>query len=303
MRWSGVAVIASGLLGCSGTAGEHDDGVRVVRDAAADVSSIDASEPHVAPEDAPPADTEDGGVDAVEAGEASVDLDEDGLDDAYEAKVAAEYLPFMSVDPDDDCPRAVIVYRLRPHPDAPSTRLLLVVDTLFEKDCGAAGHPGDNEVFGVTIDPSKPAPAGILAVRAISHQSTACEEKTTCGSCGGLDACTTAAKGGVAGYPVVFYSKGKHGAYASEGKCDGACFLTNWCTLAKEPFTAPMVNAGEPDRPLVNDLTKAGFVTVANGWSEKDVFDYDVWSGEDFGGAGNVADDLVDPAFVTPACP
>ncbi len=164
------------------------------------------------------------------------------------------------------------------------------------------GHPGDNEVFGVTIDPSRPAPEGILAVRAISHQNTACEAKTDCGSCGGLTACATAMRNGKP-FPIVWYSKGKHGAYMSEAKCDGACFFTNQCTLAKAETIPKMINVGEPEKQLVNNLTAAGLITVASGWTEVGLMNFDPWSGKNFGGAGNVADDLVDPAFVTPACP
>lgn len=231
----------------------------------------------------------------------SADRDGDGLDDAYEDKIVSEYLPYLSIDAGDKCPRAILVYRLYPHPDAPKTRLHLIVDTLFETDCGASGHVGDNEVFGLTIDPSKPAPAGILAVRAISHQGTTCEAVTNCGSCAGLEKCTTATRRGAA-YPVVFYSKDKHGSYMQESKCDNACFFTNFCTLAPTPTEPRMINAGEPGKPMVNDLTAAGMITTAAGWTEMTVFAYDPWGGKEFGKAGKVSEDLVDKAFLTGAC-
>ncbi len=60
------------------------------------------------------------------------------------------------------------------------------------------------------------------------------------------------------------------------------------------------MNAGEPGKPLVNDLTTDGFINAAEGWTEPSLMSYDPWSGQDFGTAGNVADDLVDPAFVIP---
>jgi hypothetical protein len=233
---------------------------------------------------------------------AMTDLDGDGLDDALEDKIAAEYLPFLSFDPTDTCPRSVIVFRLYPHPDAKDTRLHLIVDTLFEKDCGASGHVGDNEVFGVTIDRSKPAPAGILAVRAISHQGTSCEAITNCGTCAGLTACETAMRKGSL-FPVVYYSKNKHGAYLQDGKCDNACFFTNFCTLAPTPSEPKMLNVGEPGKPLVKDLTSAGLITTASGWTEMSVFNYDPWGDKEFGKAGKVGEDLIDKAFLTPACP
>ncbi len=253
--------------------------------------------------------TMDAGSPAVDAGPRPdagpiVDMDGDGLDDGEEMRLMMEYLPFLNVDPGDTCPLAGIIFRLRPHPASP-TRIHAIVDMLFENDCGASGHIGDDEVFGITIDPSRPAPAGILAIRAISHQATACEHISNCGPCPGaapaLPACTTAMRAG-APFPVVFYSRNKHGAYMSEAACDGACFFTNQCTATATPAMPMMVNAGEPAMPLTRNLTAAGLITMANGWSDMRVFDYDPWGPDDFGGAGSVRGDLMDDAFLTPAC-
>ena len=214
-----------------------------------------------------------------------------------------DYLPFISLDPGDGCPRNGIVYRLRPHPQA-ATLVFVIAVILYENDCGASGHVGDNEAFGLTIDPAQPAPAGILAVRAISHRGTACENVSDCGSCGGLSACTTATRNGQP-YPVVFASKDKHGNYMSEsgwGGCDGSCFLTNWCTLNSTPLDPPLVNVGEPDHPLVSDLTTAGFINSTNGWTASELMHFDPWADVDFGGAGNVRSDFLDDAFVTTTC-
>lgn len=290
-----LGLVALAIVACGGSA----DNIVSDTDVGVDATTTDSLGP-----------TDETSIDSatVETGsdvtpsEAGADLDGDGLDDAYEARIAADYLPYLSFDPADGSPRAIIVYRVYPHPDAPMTRLHVIVDTLLETDCGASGHPGDNEVFGMTIDPSKPAPAGILAVRAISHQGTACEAVTNCGSCASLEKCTTAMRRGAA-YPVVFYSKDKHGSYMQESKCDNACFFTNFCTLAPTPTEPRMVNAGEPGKPLVNDLTKAGFITASAGWTEPTVLNYDVWGGKAFGKAGVVSDDLIDKAFLTAACP
>jgi hypothetical protein len=236
------------------------------------------------------------------AGEAGApqDSDHDGISDADEDRFAHDYLPFLSLDPSDDCPRAGILYRLRPHPTLPG-RLHMIVDVLLEHDCGALGHIGDDEVFGVTIDPSRPGPAGIVAVRAIAHQATACQSITDCGSCAGMSACRTATKDGQV-YPVVFSSKNKHGMYVDEGACNGACFLSNWCTMAPMPPALPMVNAGEPSAPMTRDLTTGGFITPQNGWSEPELMHFDPWGNQNFGGAGNVTDDLTDDSFLSPGC-
>jgi len=160
-------------------------------------------------------------------------------------------------------------------------------------------------VFGVVIDPSKPAPAGILALRAISHQGTPCQQITTCGACPGMTACTTAQRNG-APYPVVFPSKDKHGNYVVKATCDQSLLCDfGGCALSPTAASSPMVNVGEPSHPLVHDLTNDGFITPANGFTKTELMHFDPWKPGDFGAAGDVSQDLVDPAFVvdTTACP
>src|SRR5204862_6609177 len=112
----------------------------------------------------------------------------------------------------------------------------------------------DDEVFGEIIDPSRPAPDGILALRAISHQNTTCERTTTCGTLPGCQPCATAEKGGLP-YPVVFASTDKHGSYVSQAVCNRwLCDLAG-CSLSAISDAPPFVNAGEPRSPLSTDLT------------------------------------------------
>ncbi len=229
-----------------------------------------------------------------------VDLDQDGIPDSVEDQMVHDYLPFLSVEANDSCPLGALLYRARPHPMDPSLVHVIVVH-LYERDCGPGPHAGDDEVFGMTIDPSIRPPEGILAVRAIAHQNTPCQKITDCGRCSGATACSTGTRMG-APYPVVFSSKNKHGSYLSLSACDGACFITNFCDLAPTPDEPPILNAGEPGRPLTHDLTASGIVTSTAGWTETSLFHYDPWGGTDFGGAGNVAADLVDNSFLTPAC-
>ena len=151
----------------------------------------------------------------------------------------------------------------------------------------------------MTIDPTVPPPAGLLAIKAASHQGTPCQVISECGRCPGLTACDTTM---VAGTPtaVVYTSRDKHATHARLATCGGLCF--DQCTLAATSDDPPMVDAGEPAMPLVNNLTTQGFITAANGWTEPAVFDFDPWGATDFAGAGNVAEDLVDPTFVAAAC-
>jgi hypothetical protein len=236
-------------------------------------------------------------------GDASADLDGDGIPDAEEERLAKDYLPFLSTDPADGCPLSGILYRVRPHPDDP-TLVTIVYDHLYQDDCGSfgTGHVGDDEAFGVTIDPTQPAPDGIVSMIAVGHQNTACEADTQCGRCSGQSACDTTPLHGKS-WPVVFAGKDKHANYVQEDKCSLFTSCLDMCTLAPTPQVVPMVNAGEPDHHFVDDLTTQAFVNEANGWTKTELFHVNPWDASvDFGGAGAIGGDLVDDAFVPPAC-
>lgn len=227
-----------------------------------------------------------------------VDRDGDGLDDAYELQLATDYMPHISLVPSDGCKRSGLVVRVRPHPADP-TKILILYDHLFETDCGLNGHTGDNEAFGVAIDPAIPAPGGILAIRTASHQNTPCERVTDCSTCGGSDerdACEL-----TAGRPMIYPSKDKHGQYANLGKCGGACFDS--CAANPERHVPPIANVGEPGKPLVTNLTTQGFINSAFGWTKAELMNVDPWAPGDFGSAGNIADDMIDQEFEAGLCP
>ncbi len=240
-----------------------------------------------------------GGGSAAGGGTAIVDDDHDGLDDAFEQRLAEAYLPVIAVDPNDNCPLGGFIVRVRPHPTDPSL-VHILYDHLYQADCGINGHSGDDEVFAITVDPAKPAPAGITAMKAISHQGTACEKDTTCGVCNGLNSCDGEPDGGKR--PVLYASKDKHGSYARLTDCNPFTTCLDTCSF-NDVRNLPIVNVGEPDAHFVEDLTDAGFITTANGWTEMSLFHFNPWQpGAVFGGAGVVADDLVDPSFDTAAC-
>jgi hypothetical protein len=231
-----------------------------------------------------------------------VDADGDGLDDGWEAMIAARYLPYVSVDPNDGCPLGGLLYRVHPHP-ANAAFLHIVYDHLYQEDCGLNGHIGDDEAFGITVDPSQPPPQGIVAMRGVGHQGTLCEQDTECGRCPGQTACDTAMVAGAA-WPVVYASKDKHANYVLLSRCSLFTTCLDTCSLATTPAVLPMVNAGEPGGHLTEDLTTNGFITSANGWTEPSLLHFNPWDpAKIFGGAGNIAGDLVDSAFVPAACP
>jgi len=230
------------------------------------------------------------------------DQDRDGLDDATELMWAEQYLPFLSISPGDDCPTAGIVVRVSPHPTAAGF-VHIVYDVLYNDDCGIGGHVGDDERFATTIDPSMPPPAGIVAIKAIAHKGSLCEKASSCGRCAGLTACQTLVQNGAA-FPAIWASRDKHGNYVDRTT---TCLFDNTCLDVCDdrsaPAQLPVVNVGEPCFPLVNNLTTQGFITAQNGWTHQELFNYDPWSGLDFGGGSVVSSDLTDPAFDTPACP
>ncbi len=293
------------LVGCGvPTKGASDSAVTSSDTTTTDSQSVDSQsvDSHAADS---VTDTSDGGSDSGTGDTASAaDLDGDGLLDVDEQRIAAAYLPFISLPPDDGCPTMGVLFRATPHPLDP-TKLHIVYDLLYDNDCGVGGHVGDDEVFAVTVDPAVAAPGGILAIVAIAHQNTLCEKDSMCGCGGGaLTACSlTVWDGG--DWPEVFPSIGKHGNYLYDSDCEGACLFTNYCALATTPPSPILVNAGEPDHPLTRDLTTSGLVTAENGWTNAELFDYDPWGDSNFGGAGNVTSDLTDTAFDTPVpvCP
>jgi len=248
----------------------------------------------------------DGAIGGSDAAAALTDDDQDGLDDAQELAWARAYLPYISHSPTEQCKTGGLLVRVSPHAQDP-TLVHIIYDYLYNDDCGTAiggigGHDGDDEVFAATIDPAQPPPAGIIALKAISHQGTPCERDSTCGKCSGLTACATLPIAGVA-WPAVWPSKDKHGSYVDRAdSCSAFATCFDECDDATAPTVPEIVNAGEPAHPLIHDLTDHGFITTANGWTHMELFHFDPWKDQTFGSAGNVSQDLVDPAFDTPAC-
>lgn len=303
-----AALVVMGLS-CAGAPAGDDAGTPPVDAGTADAGATDAGAPDAGAADAGPPDagtadagSTDAGADdagALDAGiDAGVDQDGDGLADALEDALARGSFPYLSLAPDDGCPLGVVVYRARPHPDDP-TLVLLFYAHLYERDCGLTGHVGDNEDFGVTVDPALPPPLGLKAMKSIGHQGTICQQVTQCGRCGGLTACELTD----AGQPVLYASKGKHAGYVEKSRCNPVTACLDTCTFNPVPRVPPMVNAGEPGRPLVGDLTTAGLITADAGWTEASLFFFEPWdAGASFGTVSGLASRLVDPDFVPPAC-
>lgn len=230
----------------------------------------------------------------------SNDQDRDGLDDAMELAWAQQYLPYLSVSPEDSCPTAGIVARIEPLSMSGFVRIRY--DVLYDNDCGLGPHVGDDERFAMTVDVTRPPPDGIVTIKAVSHKGTQCEKESDCGGCPGQQPCATLPRDGTL-WPAVWIARDKHGNYVDRAmfcKFDNTCL--DDCDDNPTPASLPVVNVGEPCFPLVNNLTTQGFITTANGWKNQVLFDYDPWGGQPFGEGSVVATDLTDAEFETPPC-
>ena len=214
---------------------------------------------------------------------------------------AQQYMPFLSISAEDNCPTAGVVVRVTPAQMA--GHVLIRYDVLYNQDCGIEGHVGDDERFAITIDPAVPPPNGILSIRAISHKGSVCEKESDCGVCGGQATCATLVDNGTA-IPAVWVSRDKHGNYVNrESTCQFFNTCIDDCDDNASRAVLTVVNVGEPCAPLVHNLTTEGFITTANGWTNAALLDYDPWGGQPFGGGSPILTDLTDPAFDTTGCP
>jgi hypothetical protein len=228
------------------------------------------------------------------------DADHDQLDDAMELAWAQQYLPYLSISPQDDCFTGGIVARVEP---LPMGFVRIRYDVLYDTDCGIGGHIGDDERFAMIIDPRVAPPQGIVRIKAIAHKGSECNKESECGQCAGQSACQTLVENGTP-WPAVWVSRDKHGNYVDRSS---TCKLGNTCLDDCDDNATraalPVVNVGEPCYPLVHDLTTEGFITAENGWANQALYHYAPWGGQPFGQGGVIADDLTSPDFEIAACP
>jgi hypothetical protein len=214
------------------------------------------------------------------------DADGDGLDDDFEREVAEQNLPAIRLATDESCPGPHgVVYRVRRHPQAPQ-RLAITYVVLYDQDCGQLnGHLGDDEAFAITVDlDAQPGANATVGVATWAHAGTACESHSSCQTSPGTGACAQRGLGEV----QIYSSRDKHANYLSTDTCHDNCFDT--CSAGAH-ITGPLVDVGQPDKPLVRDLTTDGFIQSQSGWS-RGLLHADPWKHGDFAGAGNIANQL-----------
>ena len=210
------------------------------------------------------------------------DEDGDGLFDALEVALFERHRPAFSMTTSDACALSGEVYRVRLHPEG-SGEVLLQGVLFFARDCGIGGHEGDVVGWSALVDPtSVGANEGLLSLRVDTGFGEACSHSSECGACSDLEACEFA----VDGRARVFVSGQDHRLFLDSAACATApCGgpLTCESTATRQALA---LNVGEPDAPLVSDLTAAGVITSANGWAIEALMDHDPWGGLAFGEAG-----------------
>jgi hypothetical protein len=200
------------------------------------------------------------------------DWDGDGIDDDLEMNLAARFLPTRHFTWGEGCPSPLprpILFRAR----YMSSNGVVYTDyigihyvELYDDDCGALGHNGDNESFFVLLQYD----GGDWVFRGLAttaHWGSSCELR------------------GANYNNNVWISSGKHANYASPGDCSGDCFGANSCSDPGFTYNAALYNVGEPGYhlwPYVNDLGD-----VYGPWSG-----YTAWSGGSFQDAGVISDQL-----------
>ncbi len=167
------------------------------------------------------------------------DNDYDGIDDGFEAQLAAQFLPEIRYDWWEDCDTPdtrPVLFRLR-HPSVNG-----VVDTnyiainyvrLYNLDCGGhSSHWGDNEPFLVFLKLVN-GTWTFSTISATNHAGTIFEEPTA-----SFD-------------PILWVSRSKHANYAELSKCDGGI---DHCSWDGPTYSHTLYNVGEPTARLTNHL-------------------------------------------------
>jgi hypothetical protein len=217
------------------------------------------------------------------------DQDGNGLDDAFEREIAELNYPKVALAYQDECavPRGVI-YRARRHPQNPK-RVAITYTVLYNRDCGEVNsHDGDTGTFAITVDlDAEPGAAATVGVTAWAHYGTICGSTSSCETEPGTNECATP-KGGQE--VVIYTARNKHQLYLSKSTCNGNCF--DRCDDG-ERVVGPLLNVGEPDHPLVTDLTTQGFVKSADGWLHQ-LLHFNPWSSKSFAGGDQLGQRLID---------
>jgi hypothetical protein len=186
----------------------------------------------------------------------SQDSDRDGLSDALEDALLAQFAPRFMVNADDcaGLPAAFVPFNANPavqredgtiygqaFPQAQNAAAVeLHYFHLWKSDCGEMSHNRDAEHVAVLVTHGNSSEWKALYWYAAAHEDTVC------------DASQIARAASVDGQlhgPRVWISRGKHASFLSEAICRGGCG-GDVCTEMKPLGTANIINMGELTAPM-----------------------------------------------------
>jgi hypothetical protein len=251
------------------------------------------------------------------------DDDLDGLDDGFELQIAVQLFPrlwyFRGASASENCaapfPRPIL-FRARPLKLQRNPRYTSIVVSyvlLYNEDCGAGPHPGDNEAFTTYVRLDEAGNWLVDGVFAVGHFNTAAETTST----------------DFRNYegwwePNIWVARNKHANYANLSGCDNFPIPGDHCGSGYEDRRYTFQNTGEPEKHLsdsVGDvLLKAGadpnyFSTPGNVYDPsapvdapqwlhalyQSVHSVQVWGSNNFMGGGAIRDGLfLKNSFVLP---
>lgn len=195
--------------------------------------------------------------------DSSPDSDNDGLSDAVENALLAQFSPTFFVS-DDDCslrPAQFVPFRDQPEPQKDNGTIYgqafprvgntgqveLHYYHLWRRDCGERNHRLDAEHVSAVVARGEEAGWKALYWYAAAHENTLCDASQI------TRAVTVNAE--LRG-PTVWVSRGKHASFLNESICAHGCG-SDKCTAMVPMAEAPVVNLGEPSKPM-NGATWVG---------------------------------------------
>lgn len=164
------------------------------------------------------------------------DRDHDGIPDDVEEAQAQQLFPVVHVSGFDACPEPIgpkpVLFRAR-HPSFRGIRdedyLVINYVFLYDADCGAAPHPGDDEAVVVFARRSTNQQYAFESIAASAHANTAAELRTS------------------AAQRDLWIEPDKHSHFAQYANCFG-------CDRKGSSWGVALFNVGEPEAPLLSDL-------------------------------------------------
>lgn len=184
------------------------------------------------------------------------DSDHDGLSDALEIALLAQFAPQFMVS-EDDCsarPAEFVPFRDRLQVQSESgaiygqafpregdaAQVELHYYDLWRRDCGEMGHPLDAEHVSVLVARDGESQWKALYWYAAAHENTVCDASQIARA-----AAIHSERQG----PEVWISRGKHASYLNESICESGCGGDR-CRAMVPLGQAKIINLGEPSIPM-----------------------------------------------------